>query len=92
MITTMPSKNLIGRPHITEKAERMKGENKFTFVVERNAVKNEIKKLIEKTHKVNVMAVNIVSLSRPRKGEARRSFAKKAIVTLKAGQTINEKV
>jgi ribosomal protein L23 len=78
----MPSKKLIGNPRITEKAERMKSQNKFVFVVSRDAVKSEIKKLIQKNHKVEVMAVNIV----------RRGNEKKAIVTLKAGQTINEKV
>jgi len=78
----MPSKNLIQSPRITEKAERMKSQNKFVFVVSKDAVKNEIKKLIEKNHKVEVVAVNIV----------RRGNEKKAIITLKAGQTINEKV
>ena len=78
----MPSKELIRQPAVTEKAERMKKESKFVFIVDKRAVKSEIKKLIEKNHKVEVVAVNIV----------RRGTAKKAIVTLKSGQTINEKV
>ena len=82
MTITMPSNKIIESPRVTEKAERMKAQNKFVFVVSKGAVKNEIKKLIERNHKVKVTAVNIV----------RRGREKKAIVTVKAGQTINEKV
>lgn len=78
----MPSKELIRRPAVTEKSERMKKDSKFVFVADKNAVKSEIKKLIQRNHKVEVVSVNIV----------RRGSAKKAIVTLKSGQTINEKV
>jgi len=60
----------------------LKSENKYVFEVDEKANKSEIKKSLEKEHKVNVISVNIVRLGRQ----------KKAIVSLKEGQSINEKV
>ncbi|MFA4999516.1 MAG: 50S ribosomal protein L23 [Parcubacteria group bacterium] len=78
----MPHKGLIKHPHVTEKATLLKNENKYVFDVVRNANKSEIKKTLEKTHKINVVSVRTVRIGK----------TKKAIVALKAGQTINEKV
>lgn len=78
----MPYKGLIQKMHITEKAGMLKSENKYVFQVDRKANKSEIKKEIEKKHKINVVSVNIVRIGKN----------KKAIVGLKAGQVINEKV
>lgn len=78
----MPHKGLIRKPHITEKAGMLKSENKYVFEVDLKANKSEIKKSLEKAHKVNVISVNTVRLGRK----------KKAIVALKEGQSINEKV
>ena len=78
----MPSKGLIIRSHITEKAHRAKAENKYVFVVAKRANKSEIKKLVKKTYKVDVIGVSITNTGN----------LKKAIVALKPGQTINEKV
>ena len=78
----MPHKGLIRKPYITEKTGMLKGENKYVFEVDLKANKSEIKKSLEKTHKVNVISVNTVRLGR----------RKKAIVALKEGQSINEKV
>lgn len=78
----MPYKGLIRKSHITEKAAMLKSENKYVFEVDEKANKSEIKKSLEKEHKINVISVNIVRLGRQ----------KKAIVSLKEGQSINEKV
>ncbi|MFA5052561.1 MAG: 50S ribosomal protein L23 [Parcubacteria group bacterium] len=78
----MPNKELIKKPHITEKAGFLKNENKYVFDVLRSANKSEIKKTLEKNHKVNVVSVRTVRIAN----------RKKAIVALKTGQTINEKV
>jgi large subunit ribosomal protein L23 len=78
----MPYKGLIRKPHITEKAGMLKSENKYVFEVDLKANKSEIKKSLERAHKVNVISVNTVRLGRK----------KKAIVALKEGQSINEKV
>ena len=78
----MPHKNLIKKPHITEKTNLLKGKNQYVFEVVRNTNKNEIKKTIERAHKVNVVSVNTIRIGK----------IKKAIIFLKEGQTINEKV
>jgi len=83
----------IQRPVITEKATYLAAENKYVFEVAMNANKIEVRKAIEKLYNVNVIKVNIVR-SRGKKvtygrisGKTRRT--KKAIVTLKQGQSIS---
>ncbi len=78
----MPHKNPIKKLHITEKATFLKNKNKYTFQVDRGINKSEVKKIIEKTHKVNVVSVNTVRIGK----------LKKAIISLKTGQIINEKI
>jgi len=75
----MPYKGIIKKPRVTEKTSLLKKENKYVFDVDRLANKSELKKLLEKTYKINVISVNIV----------RTGKIKKAIATLKAGQSIN---
>ena len=80
-------------PNITEKATFLSEQNKVVFKVHKGANKNSIKKSIEKIFKVNVIKINTVNL----KGKTKlirnkKSFKpgyKKAIVTLKKGQTID---
>jgi large subunit ribosomal protein L23 len=70
--------------YISEKSGNMNGIGKFVFVIKNNLNKTEVKKQVEKKYKVNVTGMNIIRI-------AKRNF-KKAIVTLKRGQTINEKI
>ena len=80
-------------PNITEKSTSLSEFNKIVFKVEKNASKDLIKKSIEKTFKVNVIKVNTINL----KGKSKmvknkktfKSGYKKAIVTLKKGQSID---
>ena len=80
------------RPIITEKATILSEQNKTVFKVHRLANKN-IKKNIEKIFKVNVIKVNIVNLKSKVKFKqgklSTKSGYKKAIVTLKKGQSID---
>ena len=46
--------DIIRRPLVTEKAMRLVGENKYSFEVDRNANKTEIKQAIEAIFKVKV--------------------------------------
>jgi len=61
--------------------------------VDKNANKNSIKKSIEKIFKVNVIKINTINLKGKTKlVRNKKSFKpgyKKAIVTLKKGQTID---
>ena len=83
----------IKNPIITEKATIMSEQNKTVFKVHEKANKNTIKKNIEKLFKVNVVKVNIINkqnrtkMTRGRK--VKISGFKKAIITLKKGQSID---
>ena len=80
-------------PILTEKSTNLSGQNKIVFKVHKNANKKNIKSNIEKIFKVNVTKVNIINkqnrtkLTRGRK--VKISGFKKAIITLKKGQSID---
>ena len=80
-------------PVITEKATSQTEQNKVTFKVHNKASKKSIKKTIEKIFKVNVVKVNIINkksiLKFTRGRNSRVKGFKKAIVTLKKGQSID---
>ena len=80
-------------PVITEKSTNLSEQNKIVFKINRNANKKNVKKSIEKIFKVNVIKVNIINkktrtkLTRGRKVKV--AGYKKAIITLKKGQSID---
>jgi len=85
--------DIILSPVITEKSTNLNALNKLTFKVAKDANKSSIKKSIEKLYKVEVIKVNTI-LSKPRVKMVRGKVGsqtgyKKAIVTLKEGQTID---
>ena len=85
--------HVILRPVITEKSTAALEHNKVLFKVHPDASKPEIKQAVEQLFGVTVLGVNTVSI----KGKAkrfkgtlgRRGNVKKAIVTLKQGDTID---
>ncbi len=83
----------IRNPIITEKATILSEQNKTVFRVHEKANKNVIKKNIEKLFKVNVVKVNIVKKkTKIKMRQGKKSFKsgyKKAIITLKKGQSID---
>ncbi len=80
-------------PVITEKATTLSEFNKMVFRVHKSASKNSIKKSIEKIFKVNVIKINTINLKGKTKlvkgKKSSRPGYKKAIVTLKKGQSID---
>ena len=80
-------------PAITEKGTSLSEFNKVVFKVHKGATKNSIKKSIEKIFKVNVIKINTINLRGKNKlvrGKiSNRPGYKKAIVTLKKGQSID---
>ena len=80
-------------PIITEKATILSEQNKTVFKVHEKANKKNIKKNIEKLFKVNVIKINIINQkSKIKMRQGRKVFKsgyKKAIVTLKKGQSID---
>ncbi|WP_022670816.1 50S ribosomal protein L23 [Hippea alviniae] len=79
---------------ISEKAFIAQEDGKYVFVVDKNANKPEIKKAIEELFGVEVEKVNIINVKGKRKVfrgiKGKRPSYKKAIVTLKEGQTLKE--
>ena len=80
-------------PNITEKATSLSEYNKIVFKVHKGANKNSIKKSIEKIFKVKVVKINTINIEGKtkmvRNKKAYKPSYKKAIVTLKKGQTID---
>ena len=80
-------------PNVTEKSTSLSEFNKVVFKVHKGASKNLIKKNIEKIFKVKVIKVNTINLKGKskivRNRKAYKSGYKKAIVTLKKGQSID---
>ena len=80
-------------PNITEKSTSLSEFNKVVFRVHKSANKKTIKKSIEKIFKVNVVKINTINLKGKNKiMRGKKSFKpgyKKAIITLKKGQSID---
>ena len=80
-------------PIITEKTTIVSENNQVVFEVPLSASKPEIKEAIEQLFKVSVSAVNTMRVKgktkRFRGRPGRRKDVKKAIVTLKDGDTID---
>ena len=80
-------------PVVTEKSTNLSELNKIVFKVPGGANKKNLKKNIEKIFKVNVTKINIINkqnrtkFTRGRKVKV--SGFKKAIITLKKGQSID---
>ena len=89
----MDSHVIIKSPVLTEKSTGMgEKDKKYTFRVDWNATKIEIKRAIEELFKVKVVRVN-TSFVRGKKKRVRHSVGKtsdwkKAIVTLREGDKI----
>ena len=80
-------------PLVTEKSTNLSEQNKIVFKVPSKANKINLKNSIEKIFKVNVIKINIINkqnrtkLTRGKKIKV--SGLKKAIITLKKGQSID---
>lgn len=78
---------------ISEKTMELGKINKYVFLVDRRANAYEIKKGIESIYKVKVESVNVINqkgkIKRLGRSVGRRPSSKKAIVTIKKGQTID---
>ena len=87
---------VLRRPLITEKSNYQSRKlNQYAFEVAENANRTQVKDAIETIFDVKVESVNIINTAakrgrraRSRRMMVRRAGYKKAIVTLKAGQTL----
>ena len=80
-------------PLVTEKTTNLSEQNKIVFKVPASANKKNLKSNIEKIFKVNVTKINIINKQRRTKLTRGRKVKvpgfKKAIITLKKGQSID---
>jgi len=80
-------------PMVTEKSTNLSELNKIVFKVPNGANKVNLKKNIEKIFKVNVTKINIINKQNRTKvtrgKKVKVSGFKKAIITLKKGQSID---
>lgn len=84
----------IKSPMLTEKSERLKArENKYVFKVAPHATKGLVRHAIESLYKVKVTDVNMARTAGKSVRRGRtigyKSGIKKAVVTIREGQTIN---
>jgi large subunit ribosomal protein L23 len=89
----LSDQDVVKRPLITEKAERGRETSRqYAFEVHRDATKIQVKGAVEKLFSVHVTAVR-TAVSRGKNKRVGRNIGrrpnwKKAIVTLKEGETI----
>jgi large subunit ribosomal protein L23 len=80
-------------PMVTEKSTNLSEQNKIVFKVPSSANKVNLKNNIEKIFKVNVTKINIINkqnrVKTTRGRKVKVSGYKKAIITLKKGQSID---
>ncbi len=84
---------VLRRPLATEKSNQLKDDlRKYVFQVDTRANKLQIKEAVETAFKVDVLAVNVLRMSRKRRHYGRhvsyKSLWKKAIVTIRPDQRI----
>lgn len=86
------ARDIILRPVVTEKTMDLLADNKYTFYVDRDANKVEIKDAIEEIFHVRVEKVHTMNVTgkKRRMGRfvGRKPNRKKAIVSLKPGHKI----
>ena len=91
-------KIILKKPLITEKANMLTDKlQQLTFIVEKTATKDQIKSSIEKLYSVEVISVNTMRYAGKLKSKntkkgvmiGRRDAFKKAVISLKEGDTID---
>lgn len=86
---------VVFHPLRTEKGIQEQTDNKYIFTVDTRANKIDIKRAVQEIYKVSVVSVNTMNMlgkqRRVRLVSGKRPDWKKAIVTLKQGETIEIK-
>lgn len=89
----MRAQDVIIRPIVSEKSYDMMEQNRYTFEVHKRANKEQIAEAVSEIFGVTVAKVNTMNVSgKPRRVRYNKGLSrswKKAIVTLKEGDTID---
>ena len=84
---------ILVKPVVTEKSSAELGKNIYTFIVQRNATKIDVRNAVEKIYGVKVAKVNTQNVAGKKRNYGRirgqESDEKKAIVYLQEGQKID---
>ncbi|MBQ3727779.1 MAG: 50S ribosomal protein L23 [Selenomonadaceae bacterium] len=88
----MEARDILIRPLINERSTDLMQEGKFVFVVDKRANKIQIAQAVKEIFNVTVLDVNTINVKGKTKRRGRMvgktNSYKKAIVKLKAGETI----
>lgn len=88
----MKRQDIIINPIITEKSTRLQEEGKYCFRVDRRANKKEVMRAVREIFDVEPVACTIMNVKgKPKRVRYQPGYTaswKKAVVTLKEGQTI----
>jgi len=91
--TASNPRDILLRPVVSEKSYGLLDEGKYTFVVDPDANKTQIRQAVEAVFRVRVTGVNTVNRPgkrrRTRFGWGKRPDTKRAIVTLAEGYQID---
>jgi large subunit ribosomal protein L23 len=91
-VITAPAGTVLKRYYVSEKSARGFAINQYTFEVDASATKTEVRDAVERGFKVDVLSVNTIKLPTKKVTLGRfvgtKGGIKKAIVTLKEGQSI----
>ena len=95
-ISSERAMSIIKKPITTEKSTNLQQFNQYSFVVSKDCNSSEIRQAIEKIFKVKVLKIN-TSILRGKGKTFKGSYGfrkdiKKAIITLKEGNTIDASV
>lgn len=84
--------DILIEPVVTEKANALREQNKYVFIVQPTATKTEVKEAVAKLFNVKVVScttINVMGKQKRLRGKPGfTSSYKKAIVRLAAGETI----
>ena len=85
--------SILKKPITTDKSTNLQQYNQYTFMVSKNSTSNEIKQAVETLFKVKVTKIN-TSINRGKMKSFKGTYGfrkdfKKAIITLKEGNTID---
>src|SRR3989344_669026 len=84
---------ILNSAHLSEKTNALSTVNRYVFKVNPKANKIDVKKAVEQTFDVHVIAVNVVNVKGKKRRMGRKfgrtSDWKKAVITLKAGEKIS---
>ena len=86
-------RDILLAPVVSEKSYSLLDENKYTFLVRKDANKTQIKQAVEEVFGVRVLNVNTLNRVgkrlRTRRGFGQRSDTKRAIVSIAASDRID---